>query len=140
MTRRAAALAPAAFAATMALAAGAWAAGTPLDAAGFAARTEGWTIHYGLFGQHFGSERYFTDGVVEWRDRDGECLRGRWESRDGEICFAYEDAPGDWRCWVVWDEGDGLRAGLVGEPESEALKETAREHAPLDCPGPGTGV
>lgn len=93
-----------------------------------------------MLGRHFGSEQYFEGGRALWRPAEGECLRGRWEAREGRICFAYEDAPQDWRCWNVREGAEGLSAWLEGDPPELALREYAREREPLDCPGPDVGA
>lgn len=111
-----------------------------MEAAEFRAATEGWTVHYRAMGLPFGSEQYFAGGAVLWKPAEGDCLRGRWEARDGRICFAYEDAPGDWRCWIVNGEAGSLRARLPGDPPELTLREASRERAPLDCPAPNLGM
>lgn len=111
------------------------------DAGSFAAATEGWTIHYGLMGLHFGSEQYFPGGTVLWRAAGAEtCLHGTWEVENGLICFTYEDDPEDRKCWGVGLSDGRLSAWLPQSDDGAALVEASRDRAPLDCPAPGLGA
>ena len=96
-------------------------------------------MHYGVLGLPFGSEQYFEGGTVLWKAAGGECLHGAWEVESGLICFTYEDAPEDRRCWAVALSPEGLSAWMPDAPDMP-LQETARERTPLDCPGPGWGM
>jgi hypothetical protein len=125
---------------TLALALPAAAETAPMDAAAFEAYTRGKTLSYAAGGRAYGIEQYLPDrGVIWWSDAN-TCLRGTWYQQDEQICFRYEDEPGDPACWVFTREQDGLRARLVGDGATLQLTEIGPIAAPPPCPGPDVGV
>ncbi|MER5170588.1 hypothetical protein [Thioclava sp. GXIMD2076] len=113
---------------------------TPLDAAGFEARTTGKTITYSAGGLPYGIEQYLPGRKVLWAFTQSECKTGTWAQEGDEICFDYQDENGK-QCWHFFDTKDGLKAQFMGDGgASEPLISLQESETPLNCPGPDIGV
>jgi hypothetical protein len=112
---------------------------TPLDDAGFDARTIGRTIHYNSFGAPYGVEEYLPDHKVKWIFAEGQCKMGEWFQSGNQICFTYQDEP-DLQCWIFADQPKGLMAWFNGELGNEPLVSTSETNVPLDCEMMDVGV
>lgn len=115
------------------------AAETPLTAEEFEGRVAGKVLTYGLNGDPYGAEEYLSGRRVRWSFLDGDCDEGYWYPENDAICFVYRDTPTP-QCWRFFDEGTGLRAEFLTDPEDDALYEVGRSDGPLSCPGPEVGV
>ena len=126
-------------AALCALGSSAAVAGGPMTAAEFEAYTTGRTLTYSALGQDFGIEEYLENRRVRWSFLDGDCEDGIWYPAGEMICFVYETFP-DPQFWTFYDEGGGLRALFMNDPEATELYETRMSDEPLLCLGPEVGV
>lgn len=119
------------------------AAQAAMDAEEFEAYTEGRTLYFGSGGTEYGAEDYLPGREVRWSFLDGECIEGIWYERPGptgpQICFVYEDRPGEPQCWVFERGAGGLRATFQGE-SGTVLYEARRSEEPQVCLGPEVGV
>jgi hypothetical protein len=112
----------------------------PVSGAEFRAFAEGWTLWFERDGRFFGAEQYLAGDRARWRFGTGGCEDGWWIEREGAICFAYETNP-NLQCWMVTRRDGTLFARSVDDPEgADELRVFRRDRAPLDCPGPSTGV
>ena len=127
-------------AATLALAAPAARAGPVLDGPGFEAATRGQTFEFSFDGVPYGAEQYLPDHKVLWSFLDGRCLSGEWRAEGDQICFAYEDRPGDFQCWQFQGDGIGLRAQVVEDGAGGPVYTARPTGAPLYCMGPDVGA
>ncbi len=121
------------------LAAQSAAAQSPLSGAEFDAYTRGKTLFYGFDGQAYGAEQYLPNRRVIWSFLDGDCKKGVWYEREGQICFLYEDRP-DPQCWVFTRSGGRLIAQFEGDPTATELYEAEDIGEEMICYGPETGV
>ena len=112
---------------------------TPLDDAGFDARTLGRTIHYNSYGAPYGVEEYLPDHKVKWIFAEGQCKMGEWFQSGDQICFTYQDEP-DLQCWIFSDQPQGLMAWFNGAMTDEPLVSQAETNQPLDCEMIDVGV
>lgn len=113
--------------------------GPALDAEAFAARVTGRTFFYNSAGEPYGAEQYLPDHRVIWAFTGDDCKRGRWYERQGQICFTYEDEPGE-QCWTFHDSPEGLTAFFLGDPGTVPLVALRQSPAPMACMGPDVGV
>ncbi len=105
----------------------------------FDALTQGKTFHFSVDGEVYGGEAYLPGHVVDWSFLDGNCKRGSWYAKAGEICFTYEVGQTH-ECWAFFRDGDGLRARLAAD-DSDARPYSAEiAPSPLYCRGPEVGV
>jgi len=112
----------------------------PLDAEAFDRYTRGKTLFYGQNGQAYGAEIYLDNRRVRWSFLDGECKEGEWYEEAGQICFIYEDAPGDPQCWQFSKGAGGLIARFQNLPGSTELYEASDVNEEMICLGPKVGV
>jgi len=119
------------------------AAQSAMSGAEFEAYTEGRTLYFGSEGQDYGAEDYLPGREVRWSFLDGECKEGFWYEQPGpagpEICFVYEDRPGEPQCWIFERTASGLRAIFQGA-SGTVLYEARRSEEPQVCLGPEVGV
>ena len=113
---------------------------TPMSAAEFEAYVTGRTLTFGQNGLPYGIEEFHPGRRTTWAFMGDECRKGRWFDRDTQICFVYDDAPGQEHCWIFWRGDEGLNARFIGEGEQTELYEVQRSTRPLICPGPEVGV
>ena len=117
------------------------AAGTPqppIGAEAFEDYTAGRTLTYASHGLAYGIERYLRNRRVLWAFLDGTCHHGYWYPKGDEICFLYEDLPGE-QCWLFRLSDGGLAARFADSGEDYDVLESG-ETVPLDCPGPMVGA
>ncbi|MCB1359713.1 MAG: hypothetical protein H6899_07725 [Rhodobacter sp.] len=107
----------------------------------FDAYTLGRTLSYAFQGTPYGVEQYLPDRHVRWAFNGDDCQDGTWYERNGNICFVYENAPGNEQCWRFYRSGDGMRGVFQGPdgPGTE-LYEVQQNDRPMACLGPGVGV
>lgn len=107
----------------------------PITGEEFREFSEGWTLHFSdPTGEYFGSEQYFEDGSTMWLPRSGDCEQGVWAEDSPRICFLY---PTGIACWMVYREGDRLRAVAADDNEADPPLElfmTRRDKRPVVCP------
>ncbi len=115
-------------------------AGQMLDGPGFDAATQGRTFVFSLGGEAYGAEQYLPGRRVNWSFLDGRCLAGQWWEEAGEICFAYEDRPGESQCWEFWGSGEELRARIAPPQADSQVYSAVPSEEPLYCMGPDAGV
>lgn len=113
--------------------------GPPLGEEAFANRVTGRTFFYSSDGQAYGAEQYLPGHRVIWAFTGEDCKRGRWYEKQGLICFAYEDDPGE-QCWTFHDSPSGLTAYFLGDPNTAPLVALRQSPAPMACMGPDIGV
>ena len=111
-----------------------------MSAEDFESYTRGKTLFYGNGGEAYGVERYLSNRRVVWSFLDGECKDGTWYEEAGQICFVYEDRPGDPQCWTFRDTGKGLIAQFENDPMSTELYEAQDVGQDMMCQGPDVGV
>ena len=109
-----------------------------LGPAEFESYTSGRTLTYASHGLAYGIERYLRDRRVLWAFLDGTCHHGYWYPKGDEICFLYEDLPGE-QCWLFSMSDAGLAAEFTSSGEAYEILESG-ETVPLDCPGPMVGA
>ena len=112
---------------------------TPLDAAGFDARTKGRTITYHSGGAPYGVEQYLDGRRVRWVFTEGLCKYGTWHQSGRQICFAYGDQSEE-QCWIFSDQPEGLMAWFGGNLLDTPLVATQESTTPLSCAGPEVGA
>lgn len=111
-----------------------------MSAEAFDTYTRGKTLFYGNGGQAYGVERYLSNRRVVWSFLDGKCKDGTWYEEAGQICFVYEDRPGDPQCWTFRDTGSGLIAQFENDPLATELYEAQDVGQDMLCHGPDVGV
>ena len=114
-------------------------ADTPLSGAEFDARTLGRTMTYARDGDVWGREMYLKDRKVIWAFTESECREGYWYPQDEQICFVYEDSPGE-HCWQFGQGAGGLSARSMTDMPGAELSEVQQTSDGLQCPGPDVGV
>lgn len=115
-------------------------AGAPMTAEEFDDYTRGKTLFYGSDGALYGVERYLDNRRVVWSFLDGQCKDGWWYEEAGQICFIYEDRPGDPQCWTFSRSPRGLSAQFENDPEATELYEAEDIDEEMLCYGPDVGV
>ncbi|WP_299292359.1 hypothetical protein [uncultured Tateyamaria sp.] len=115
-------------------------AAEPMSAAEFEAYVTGKTLFYGRDGRSYGAEIYRENRRVTWSFLDGECKDGYWYNEGRNICFVYEDRPGDPQCWSFEQQGGGLVATFENDPASTELYEAQDVGEEMVCLGPKIGV
>jgi len=125
---------------TAAFATAAVAAERPMTAEEFDAYSRGKTFTYGAAGAPYGIEKYMEDRRVRWSFLDGKCKEGEWYPQGEQICFVYEDTPGDPQCWSFYLTASGLVARFENNPMSTELYEVANSPEEMTCMGPEVGV
>ena len=110
----------------------------PIGASEFEDYTSGRTLTYASQGFAYGIERYLRNRRVLWAFVDGTCHHGYWYPKGDEICFLYEDLPGE-QCWLFRLSDGGLAARFAESGEDYDVLESG-ETVPLDCPGPMVGA
>lgn len=116
---------------------------TMLSPEQFARDATGKTIYFRDTNLQFSAEQYFADQRVTLLHLGGNCMQGRWEERDEQMCFLYDEDPGRWHCWHYIERADGKRLHrFVGAPDEPLfeLMIIKEDRAPLNCPGPAIGV
>ena len=111
----------------------------PMSAEEFDDYTRGKTLFYGFEGQAYGVERYLDNRRVIWSFLDGNCKKGVWYERAGQICFLYEDRS-DPQCWSFSQGPNGLIARFENDPEATELYEAEDIGEEMLCYGPEVGV
>lgn len=106
----------------------------------FESYVTGRTLTYAEDGVVYGIEEYLPNRRVRWAFVGDECRNGAWFEAEGQICFVYEDEPGNPQCWVFTQDGGRLNALFAGREDGRRLYEAARTDEPLYCPGPDVGV
>lgn len=116
------------------------AAQTPMSGAEFEAYVTGRTLTYSLPGDAvpFGIEEYRENRRVRWSYFDDECLEGEWYPSGDMICFEYEPIR-DPQCWTFFNDGAGLRARFMNDPDATELYETRATDGEMLCLGPKVG-
>ncbi len=103
----------------------------------------GKTLYFQDTNLQYSAEQYHPNRRVTLLHLGGSCMHGRWEARDDQMCFFYDEDPGRWHCWhyIERDNGERLHR-FVGEPEEPVfeLKIVTENRTPIDCPGPAIGV
>lgn len=102
--------------------------------------TRGKTLFYGSEGALYGVERYLDNRRVIWSFLDGQCKEGWWYEEAGQICFLYEDRPGDPQCWTFSRSPNGLQAQFENDPDATELYEAEDIDEEMLCYGPDVGV
>lgn len=115
-------------------------AGTSMTAEEFDNYTRGKTLFYGSEGELYGVERYLDNRRVIWSFLDGQCKDGWWYEEAGQICFIYEDRPGDPQCWTFSRAPGGLQAQFENDPDATELYEAEDVDEEMLCYGPDVGV
>ncbi|KCV83261.1 hypothetical protein ATO10_00830 [Actibacterium atlanticum] len=113
---------------------------TPMTGAEFESYTAGKTLYFGQSGAPYGAEQYLPNRRVIWTFLDGRCEYGTWHSQGTQICFDYENRPGQTQCWTFFSDGDSLSARFENDPALQPLIEVEKTQAPLYCPGPDVGA
>ncbi len=113
---------------------------TPMSVEEFEAYVTGRTLTFGIDGMPYGIEEFRPGRRTTWAFMGDECREGSWFPRDEQICFIYDDEPGQEHCWIFWRGDAGLNARFMGGGESTELYEVQRSTRPLLCPGPEVGV
>ena len=116
------------------------AAQSAMSAEAFESYTKGKTLFYGNGGEAYGVERYLEDRRVVWSFLDGECKYGSWYEQAGQICFVYDDRPGDPQCWTFRKSTGGLIAQFENNNASTELYEAQDVGEEMICYGPDVGV
>ena len=111
-----------------------------MSAEAFESYTKGKTLFYGNGGEAYGVERYLEDRRVVWSFLDGECKYGSWYEQAGQICFVYDDRPGDPQCWTFRKSTGGLIAQFENNNASTELYEAQDVGEEMICYGPDVGV
>ncbi|MDJ0639414.1 MAG: hypothetical protein QNJ20_11310 [Paracoccaceae bacterium] len=111
----------------------------PISAEEFERLVTGKTYTYAKSGIAYGAEAYLPNRRVQWTFLDGECSEGEWFVSNEQICFVYDDIPGE-QCWNFYLDGGRLQAEYVGDGAPSRLYETKRQSEPLVCLGPKIGV
>lgn len=106
----------------------------------FDAFSIGTTITYNRHDSFYGAEQHFEGRRVLWLRGDGTCSPGRWLARGDQICFTYEDTPGEEHCLHVIDNEKGRVHRFLGSDPSADLVMIDQSPAPLSCKGPEVGV
>ncbi|MEM9012375.1 MAG: hypothetical protein AAGE18_14180 [Pseudomonadota bacterium] len=102
--------------------------------------SEGNTLYFTLQGEPYGAERYFPDRRVRWRFASGLCEEGHWYPSGDQICFVYEGSLQP-VCWNFLERGGSYLARIAGATSGDGdLLLVGQDQAPLECPGPDTGV
>ncbi len=123
-----------------ALLAGPLAAQEPMSAEEFESYVTGRTLTFGFQGAPYGVEEFRPSRRTTWQFLGEECREGRWFDRDEQICFIYDDHPGEEHCWIFWRGEAGLNARFMGEGAATELYEVRQSDRPLICPGPEVGA
>ncbi|PJE32771.1 hypothetical protein CVM52_25890 [Pseudooceanicola lipolyticus] len=123
-----------------ALAAAPLSAQSTMSGEAFDAYTRGKTLFYGAGGEAYGVERYLEGRRVIWSFLDGKCKDGYWYEEAGQICFVYEDRPGDPQCWTFRESPRGLIAQFENDPGQTELYEAQDLGGEMLCHGPDVGV
>lgn len=126
-------------AALLALVAGAAGAAERVPPAVFEAETEGRTLIFEIRGAPHGAEQYLPDRRVIWQEPDGTCRPGLWEAEGPDLCFVYDDRPGERGCWEVWRDAEGLFARQRGDGPGANLRVVGASDRPLSCGGIDAG-
>lgn len=116
------------------------AAESTMDAQAFENYTHGKTLFYGQNGETYGAEIYLDNRRVRWSFLDGECKEGSWYEDAGQICFVYEDEPGNPQCWKFTKGQGGLIARFENMPGATELYEAGDLGQEMICLGPRIGV
>ncbi|MEM6889380.1 MAG: hypothetical protein AAF636_14710 [Pseudomonadota bacterium] len=111
-----------------------------MDAEAFDKYTRGKTLFYGQNGETYGAEIYLDDRRVRWSFLDGECKEGTWYEEGEQICFIYDDAPGNPQCWSFSKGATGLVARFENVPGATELYEAGDIGQEMICLGPKVGV
>ncbi len=74
----------------------------------FAGMTEGrtWQV-FSLNGDLLGTQRNLPDQGVQWKSGDGACVTGKWQVRNGSVCYAYPGV-GNETCQRYFVQNDQL--------------------------------
>jgi hypothetical protein len=97
----------------------------------------GQTLDYWIGGVYWGSERHLEGRKTRDADAEGPCREGEWFPKGDQVCFVYEDAPGE-HCWLFFRDGTRVLAEVAGEDGLST--EVTLADQPLQCPGPDVGV
>ena len=111
-----------------------------LSAEDFEAYTTGKTLFFGQNGQAYGAEEYLPGRRVIWSFLDGQCKYGTWFNEGNDICFVYEDDPGDVQCWRFQKGPRGLVAFFLDDTPGAPLYEAQDLGEEMMCLGPEVGV
>lgn len=112
----------------------------PMTGAEFDAYTMGKTLSYAVGSEPYGIEQYLAGRRVVWAFVGTECRRGSWYEAGEQICFVYDDAPGDQQCWLFFQGNGRLTARFVSTPDGTELVAVDQSPDPMFCPGPDIGV
>ena len=115
-------------------------AAEPMNGAQFEAYVGGRTLSSLSGGEPYGIEAYHPGRGVTWAFVGGECQRGEWYAKGPDICFVYEDRPGDPQCWTFQETSRGLVAQFENDPTSTELYEAEDLGEEMLCYGPDVGV
>lgn len=113
----------------------------PVSPSEFRDYAEGWTLHFEMDGEPFGTEVFEPGGHTLWRFRDGSCTPGVWRPHGAQVCFFYGDGS-EVLCWRVLRDDEGLFVRLLGEgPDAGMeLRITGRDRQKPLCGEPGRGA
>ncbi len=113
----------------------------PVSPSEFRDYAEGWTLHFEMDGESFGTEMFEPGGHTLWRFRDGTCAPGVWRPYGAQVCFFYGDES-EVLCWRVLRDEKGLMVRLLGDgPDAGMeLRITGRDNSRPICGEPGRHI
>ncbi|GAB1364368.1 hypothetical protein MASR1M32_36040 [Rhodobacter sp.] len=103
----------------------------PLTAEEFDALTLGQIMDTWSGGSVYGVERFLPGRRSIWEDSRG-CMYATWEQVGDQICFSYEDDPGNPDCWTYFKTDTGLSAQFRGDPAAQPIYLTP-DGGPMTC-------
>jgi hypothetical protein len=113
----------------------------PVSPSEFREYAEGWTLHFEMDGEPFGTEKFEEGGQTLWRFKDGSCAPGVWRPHGAQVCFFY-GGDSEVLCWRVLRDEQGIFVRLLGDTPDAGmeLRITGRDHELPLCGEPGRGV
>jgi hypothetical protein len=105
--------------------------GPPLDAEAFDRLTLGKRMDTYDPQSLYGVEEFLPGRRTIWRDAEG-CMRATWQQVGEQICFTYEDRPGDPDCWIYALHEDELWGWFQGQPDGFSVR-LVPGNSPMTC-------